>query len=382
MGNTPLAAMAVRLPDRIMRAGGDGQGGGGAVEFTVERTLRRRGRRWVAGGVVAVVGALVWLALSRQAGGPAVVGLLALAVVYAGAKDLGKARLPFRLRVDGFGITLHDAELAWEQIDAVSLWHLPNTGENSDTTTPPKPRLTLWPAAGVTLPRKPDRTLESRLRYTIVDCEDLDQSVSALTTVLAEHGGAAFETAPRAVRPPIPVTVSGLRVPGGEREFVDRRRAGTWALMWGALTVVLGYTFWELVHGRAVGPEPFTALGPLGAIGCAYLAARSYRRWRKPLRLRVGPAGVGMRDVTREESFFPWQDIAAITVGRPPTSTDPRPWLVVWPLPGTRPHDNPTYLADGHKAFALVRLDRLPGGADAVVPVVRAFAGERYAETA
>jgi hypothetical protein len=36
----------------------------------------------------------------------------------------------------------------------------------------------------------------------------------------------------------------------------------------------------------------------------------------------------------------------------------------------------------GHQAFALVRPDRLPGGARAVVPVVRAFAGERCAETA
>ncbi|MFD9007284.1 hypothetical protein ACFV0T_41230 [Streptomyces sp. NPDC059582] len=338
----------------------------------------------MVGGVVAVAAALAWLAHSREAAGPGLLGFLALAAVYSGAKDLRKARLPFRLRVDSFGITLHDAELAWEQIDAVSLWHVPNTGQDSDTTTPPKPRLALWPAAGVTLPRKPDRTFDSRLRYTVVDCEDLDQSVSALTAVLAEHGGAAFETAPRAVRPPIPVTVSGpeLRVPGGERDFVDRRRDSTWALMWAALTVVFGYSFWELLHGRAVGPEPFTVLGPLGAIGCACLAARSYQRWRKPLRLRIGPAGIGMREVTCEESFFSWQDIAAVTVGRTPTTTDPRPWLVVWPLPGTRPHHDPTYLADGHKAFALVRLDRLPGGAQAVVPVVRAFAGERYAETA
>ncbi|MEU4093406.1 hypothetical protein [Streptomyces sp. NPDC026673] len=354
------------------------------MEFTVERTLVRRGRRWVTGGLVALAGALVWLILTREGTGPALVGFLAIAAVYGGVKDLRKARLPFRLRIDAFGITLHDAELAWEQIEAVSLWHVPNTGEDSETTTPPKPRLTLRTAPGVTFPRKPDRRWDTPSRYTLVDCADLDQSVSVLTAALAEHGGAAFETAPRAVRPPIPVTVSGpeLVVPGGERYFVDGRRAGTRTLVWAALALVFTYSFWELVHGRIVGPEPFAALGPLGAIGCWTLAIRSYGRWRKPLRLRVGPAGIGMRDVAEEEAFFSWQDLAAVSVGRPPTETDPRPWLVVWPLPGTRPQANPSYIVDGHKAFALVRLDRLPGGVDAVVPVIRAYAGERYTETA
>ncbi|WP_405771846.1 hypothetical protein OG539_42790 [Actinacidiphila glaucinigra] len=63
--------------------------------------------------------------------------------------DLRKAKRPFRLRIDRFGITLHDAELAWEQIDAVSLWHVSNTGENIDEyIAPPKSRLTLWTAPG------------------------------------------------------------------------------------------------------------------------------------------------------------------------------------------------------------------------------------------
>ncbi|MDX2847423.1 hypothetical protein PV342_02815 [Streptomyces sp. PA03-3a] len=153
----------------------------------------------------------------------------------------------------------------------------------------------------------------------------------------------------RGDRPEPPSGRASRRTPGEERQFVDGRRAGTWTL---------------------------------GAIGCCCLTGRSYRRWRRPLRLRVGPAGIGMREVTREESFLSWQDIAAVTVGRPPTTGDIRPWLVVWPLPGSRPHDDPSYLVDGHKAFALVRLDRLPGGAEAVVPVVREYAGERYAETA
>ncbi|MFF7673712.1 hypothetical protein [Actinacidiphila glaucinigra] len=138
-------------------------------------------------------------------------------------------------------------------------------------------------------------------------------------------------------------------MPGGERQFVDGRRAGTWTL---------------------------------GAIGCRCLTGRSYRCRRRPLRLRVGPAGIGMGEVTRKESFFSWQDIAAVTwaARRPPAT--PARGGVVWPLPGSRPHDSPSCLVDGHKAFALVRLDRLPGGAEAVVPVVREYAGERYAETA
>ncbi|WP_431944840.1 hypothetical protein [Actinacidiphila sp. bgisy167] len=302
---------------------------------------------------------------------------------WAGAKDLRKARRPFRLRIDAFGITLHDAELAWEQIDAVSLWHVPNRGD-SETTSPPKPRLMLWPAPGVAFPRKPDRTLGDRRRYTLVHCEDLDQSVRELTAVLAEHGGAAFETAPRSVRPPVPVTVSGpeSRVLGEERQFVDGRRAGTWTLVWAAIAVVHSYSFWELVHGRVVGPAAFAAVAPPGAICCWCLAGRSYGRWRKPLRLRVGPEGIGMRQAGNDESFFAWRDIAAVTVHRSPTSGETGLWLVVWPLPGSRPDDDPSYLIDGHKAFSLVRLDRLPGGAETVLPVVRQYAGERYSETA
>ncbi|MFJ4851423.1 MULTISPECIES: hypothetical protein [unclassified Streptomyces] len=332
-------------------------------------------------------GALVWLVVAVGGAGsvqvPLILMFLSLVATYRGWQDLRKADRPFRLRIDGFGITLHDAEVAWEQIDAVSLWHLPSTGEDSENLTPPKPRLTLWTVSGVTLPRRADRTWDGRSRYTLLDCEDLDQSVAEMSNALAANAGDRFETAPRAVRPPIPVSVSGpeLSVPGGERVFVDAQRSGIWALIWAAAAVICAYSFWQLINGDFMGPEAFGAFGPLGAMGCSYLTFRSYRRWRKPLRLRIGPNGISMREVTEDEQHFPWPEIAAVTVGKSEATSDKRPWLVVWPLPGTTPGANPTYLVDGHQAFALVRLDRLPGGAEAVVPVLRAYAGERYAET-
>ncbi|MDX3075399.1 hypothetical protein ACIP98_31565 [Streptomyces sp. NPDC088354] len=371
------------------------------MEFTVERTLRRRGRQFFVVGTILMAGALVWLAAiapngrvtsGNDAGDSwmAALFVLFMSVVAAlrGLHDLRKAKRPFRLRIDGFGITLHDAELAWEQIDAVSLWHVSNAGENVDEhIAPPKVRLALWTAPGVTLPRKADISWgDDRTRYTLVHCRDLDQSVAELTTALAEYAGARFETAPRSVRPPIPVTVSGPErsVPGGEQVFVDARQAGTWTLVWAAAAVVLAYSFWQLISSLTSGLGSLVAICALfGAVACLPLAGRSLFRWLRPLRLRIGPSGIGMRQVTEDEQYFRWAQIAAVSVGPLyPGSKDTRPWLVVWPLPGTAldlPH---SYLLDGHQAYALVRLDRLPGGPDAVVPVIRAYAGERYAETA
>ncbi|MFD3454785.1 hypothetical protein ACFWVC_21735 [Streptomyces sp. NPDC058691] len=370
------------------------------MEFTVQRTLRRRGRQLFVGGTIVTAGVLVWLAgatkgkvtpgnASADTMTPALFVLfMSVVAVLRGWHDLRKAKRPFRLRIDGFGITLHDAELAWEQIDAVSLWHAPNTGQNIDEhPAPPKRRLTLWTVPGVTLPRKADSTWDGRTRYTLVDCKDLDQSVTELTTALAEHAGARFETAPRSVRAPIPVTVSGPErsVPGGEQVFVvDARKARTWTIVWAAAAVVLMYTFWELIHNSTAGLASLIALCSLGgAVACLPLAGRSFFRWLRPLRLRIGPSGIGMREVTEEEQYFHWAQIAAVTVGsRYPGSKDTRPWLVVWPLPGAATDSPHSYLIDGHPAYALVRLDRLPGGPEKVVPVIRAYAGERYAETA
>lgn len=101
------------------------KGGYGAMEFTVERTLRRRGKRWTFWGLGVLAGALVWLIAPRDGEvlGPGFVGALAVVAVWRGWRDLRDARRPFRLRIDEFGITLQDAELSWEQIDAAALWH-------------------------------------------------------------------------------------------------------------------------------------------------------------------------------------------------------------------------------------------------------------------
>ncbi|MFE0629257.1 hypothetical protein ACFW3D_20145 [Streptomyces sp. NPDC058864] len=362
------------------------------MEFTVERTLGRRGRRWTAWGLVALTGAVVWLLGSRsgELAGPGCVGGLAVVAVGRGVRDLRRVRRPFRLRIDGFGITLHDAELSWEQIDAAALWH--ESAADSDTA-PPEPRLMLWTAPGVTLPRRQDRTWDGRNRYTLVNCADLDQSVPQLTAALAEHGGARFETAPRAVRPPIPVTVEGpeLGVPGGERIFTADEGAGRRTAAWTVSALACTAVFASLTLYLFLRPEQIdyeagtgipVTVTMLAALVCWIQVHSSYVRWRKPLRLRIGATGIGMREVAGEERYFRWSQIATVSVGGQSHGLDPRPCLTVWPLPGTHTHDHPSHLSDGHRAYVLDRLDRLPGGAAAVVPVLRAYAGERYAGTA
>ncbi|MFF3563652.1 hypothetical protein ACFYXS_26735 [Streptomyces sp. NPDC002574] len=353
------------------------------MEFTVERTLRRRGTRWTAWGLVLLTGSLAWALASVRTGFlvPLYVVFGAALAVRTGRKNLRKARQPFRLRIDGFGITLHDAELSWEQIGTVALSHAPARDSES---TPPEPQLMLWTRPGVALPREQESSMFGGGPYALVDCADLDQSVLELTAALAEHGGARFETAPREVRPPMPVTVAGPErsVAGGERDFTAHRRAGLWTAIWAVPAVVFTVAVVCIVYDVVFTSLLFMGTAAVGVIPCWVMAVRCFVRWRRPLRLRIGPTGIGMREVAESERHFAWSQIAAVSVGRPSHTTDRRPWLMVWPLPGAHPYARPSQLVDGHRAYALVRLDRLPGGADAVLPVLRAYAGERYAETA
>ncbi|MBM9508586.1 hypothetical protein [Actinacidiphila acididurans] len=356
------------------------------MEFTIARRVGRRARGMLAGGGAGVVGAVGWLVAAggHKPGGPLTALGLAVAVLVVGIRERARLKKPFHLMVDDFGITLHDAELSWEQIAAVALHHPPQSGDEDDDPVPP--RLVVWPAPGVTLPRRPDRTFDGRRRYTLVDTGDLDQGTAALGAALAQYGGARYETAPRSLRPPTPVTVSGPehRVPGAERVFTAHSPAlGPAALALLALSATLVLPLVDLLLTRRM-PVPAQLLGVwfLGTAFTWWATARTIRHWRRPLRLRIGPAGIAVRDTSAPADFrIPWPDIAAVTVGPAPNATDTRPWLTVWPLPGTPLDRGRTHLVDGHQAYALIRLDRLPGGAPAVLPTLHTFAGERLTAT-
>ncbi|MFJ4408378.1 hypothetical protein [Streptomyces sp. NPDC088910] len=78
-------------------------------------------------GALAAVGAAAWAALargdSRQTAYIAL--LLAVLSVLAGARSLRRASLPFRLRVDEYGITLDEHRLGWGEIEGVGLRYGP-----------------------------------------------------------------------------------------------------------------------------------------------------------------------------------------------------------------------------------------------------------------
>lgn len=413
------------------------------MEFTISRRVRRRGIGFLVAAAAGCVGLAVWLAFRSAPGvtGPLVIGAAAVICGWSGVRELHRAGLPFRLRVDAFGLTLHDAELSWEQIDAVALRY---TSAGDDESAPPKPHLTVWTAPGVKLPRRADRTFGSgdalgalgaalearargqagtpaasaaappapsaapadappavpadrppgtpaagpgadpagRRRYTLLDTGDLDQSLGQLTAALAAHAGARFETAPRSVRTPTPVTVAGpeRRVPGGERVFRDPGRLhGLLAVFSGLVTLgalipaVFAFTG-HLTGLRLALLPPGVLLALLAGVACA----GSRRRSRRPRELRVGPEGIAAREPGGSFVSFGWEEVAALTVG-PRPGADRRPWLLVWPLPGTAlPSGATPHLVDGHLAVPLIALPLVPGGPEAALPHVAAFAGERF----
>lgn len=437
------------------------------MEFTISGRVRRRGLGYLAVALAGCVALGVWLALSDgdSTAGPAVAAAAIALCAWRGARELRRARQPFRLRVDEFGLTLHDAELSWEQIDAVALRY---TSAGGDESAPPKPRLTVWTAPGVSLPRrKPDRTpdllgvlgrlaaaraegsgprrlgegrpealgaaygprdagggpqdagprtysaddsrppgvtggaygtgdgsagprdpgpyrsAEGRRRYTLLDTDDLDQGLGELTAALAAYGGARFETAPRSVRTPTPVTVAGpeRRVPGGERVFRESGRFYRLMAVFCGLVLLGALIPMAFAAAGRVTGTGLVLLGPdvllAGLAGCA--CAGSHRRSRRPRELRVGPEGISARERGDQPVRFAWAEVAALTVGPRPGSSDGRPWLLVWPLPGTTLPARPTpQLSDGHLTVPLIALAAIPGGAEAALPQVIGFAGERF----
>lgn len=364
-------------------SGGTPELGGGTVEFTIGRRVGRRGAGLLCAAGAGAAALVAWLVLHGVGGtdgaaGPVVAVAAIVLVGWRGVWEVRRARRPFRLRVDGFGITLHDAELSWEQIDRVALRY---RSAGDDESAPPKPHLTVWLAPGVTLPRRPDRTLGTDTRYALVDTDDLDQDLGDLTAVLAAYGGDRFEAVPRAVRPPMPVTVAGPegRVPYGERVFRETGPAGPLALLCAVVAVAATAPFVAALAAQAVvlPVMAFPALVAPAALGW-YGLPYFYGRWRRPRQLAVGPHGIGAREAGRAGIDFAWADVAAVTVGPRADSADKRPWLVVWPLPGTHLPAGSAHLADGHLACPLIRLDRIPGGPDAALPALHAFAGERF----
>ncbi|WUH91646.1 hypothetical protein OG900_17070 [Streptomyces sp. NBC_00433] len=362
------------------------------MEFTISGRLRQRGAWMLRAAAAGFTGLIVWLAVRgvpSSPAGPLTVAALSALCGLRGAAELRRARRPFRLRADSFGLTLHDAELSWEQIDAVALEYR----KSDEDSAPMRPKLVLWTVPGVSLPRKADNaymprivealglTLDGRSRYTLLDTDDLDQPLSALGAALAEHGGARFETAPRSVRTPTPVPVSGpeLRVPHlPEQVFTAPGKAGPWALLF----LVLAPACTEPLVGSFFGqrhPVPLVFLGPLSAVAALswWAALFLYARWRRPRRLAVGPSGIAARRAPgAEEVFLGWPQIAALTVGPHPSRSGA--WLIAWPVPGTTlPPDTPVHLASGHQSCLLTPLDRLPGGPSAILPTLAPFAGER-----
>ncbi|MGW5354029.1 hypothetical protein ACWERV_26350 [Streptomyces sp. NPDC004031] len=349
------------------------------MEFTIARRVRRRGIGMLCAAAAITAGLAAWLISSKghSTAGPLVAAGAAALCAGRGLWELRRARRPFRLRVDAFGITLHDAELSWEQIDAVALRY---TSAGDSESAPPKPHLTVWLAPGTKLPREPDRTYDGRVRYTLLDTDDLDQGLGQLTAALAEHGRARFETAPRTLRPPTPVTVAGPehRVPGGDRVF--RAPGPPAALLLACLVLALGATA-PLAAAATGRPHlvPLALLGPLvpvAALGWAGTFSCLSRR-RRPRRFTVGPGGIAFRDYGKAEIHFSWSEVAAVTVGPRAGSTDTRPWLIVWPLPGATLPTQTLHLADGHLACPLTPLRTLPD-APAALPALHTFAGERF----
>lgn len=150
------------------------------MEFTIHRRVRKNGLGLLWAGIAGTAGTVAWL-IARGTGSGVVGPLLALGLsalaLWDGRRELARLRDPFRLHIDAFGLTLHDAELSWAQVDAVALHYR----QVASSDPPPRPALVLWPAAGVTLPRKPDRTHDGRVRYTM--------SARASRTVPACQGG-------------------------------------------------------------------------------------------------------------------------------------------------------------------------------------------------
>ncbi|MEV7320602.1 hypothetical protein [Streptomyces sp. NPDC093970] len=145
--------------------------------------------------------------------------------------------------------------------------------------------------------------------------------------------------------------------------------------------LVAALTFTLLVvdylrSGDAPVPEPLLALAPLaGPVSWGY-TGRAYLHWTRPRRLLGGPEGLTAREAGGTDTVFDWPGIAAVTVATRPA--DEHPWLLVRAEPGRGFTRDRSYVHDGQEVYRVIRLDRMPGGAETVVPAVREWCTGRF----
>lgn len=369
------------------------------MEFSRSVRLRRSMRRWVASCLVLAAGSVVWAVSASGHARNAAYAAITLTVLsgLAGIRQLRRMRQPFRLRIDATGITLVDGALDWGQIEGVALYYSPSA--ENEGAVEPNPHLYVYPAPGALLPGRRTRLVGARRAYDLADSAELDQGVGVLIEALTRYAGPRFEGAPHGMRraaAPGPATLLGpgfgplvdavaaladglsARPP---QTFAARRNTGARLLFALALGLAGTLATLQLLTGDiSRGPEQFVALGPIAAITGWPWALLLLFQWTRPLRLRIGPEGLGVRNSGDPEVPIRWDQVVAVTVGPRPGVTEKHLWLLMWPVPGEN-FGLPRDMVDGHQTYALVELRQLHDAAD-VEPVVRYFAGARYAEPA
>ncbi|MFF4903175.1 hypothetical protein [Streptomyces sp. NPDC001068] len=315
-----------------------------------------------------------------------------------GLLHLRELRKPFRLVIDAWGgaAARRGTELGTDRADraGLSAGGSPEGGPGEDG--PPPPRLVLWPVPGAELPRKADRTDDGRRRYTLIDTDDMDQPLPQLVDTIGRFRGSRVKRLPAGLLPDGGSGTAGTAPGAGAREGVAgaagpapltalRRpgeftaRAGNAARLTAGLASAVVLTLLAVASFRGGGPsvpEPFIAVAPLGALVAWWYSGRSFRRWVRPRRLLVGPEGLTAREAGGTDTVYDWPGIAAVTVGNRPA--DWHPWLLVWAEPGRGFARERSYVVDGQEVYGVIRLDRLPGGTEAVVPAVREWSAGRF----
>ncbi|MFJ5228771.1 hypothetical protein ACIQBJ_02615 [Kitasatospora sp. NPDC088391] len=383
------------------------------MEFTISGRIRQRGRRQIGWSVPGIAGSTAWaLTAGDELRGTALFALgFCVVVLLLGIHELRRLRRPFRLRLDEYGVGLPDVRLPWDAVESIALRYRERSAEEPETSVRP-PRLVLrltpeadpdrpggprdlrgpggpanatprrsrplpWPTA----PTAPSGggTTGTADELTLVNCADLDQSLAELVGALHEFAGHRFESAPRSVLPPGPRDRYDPHLGGAERRFtVEDGNLARLLLLLAATAASLAPFLVGHLRGAPPGPEALYVLWALLALLFGRLSFRAGRRWRRPLRLRIGPDGIGLREPGGEEVFLRWTDLGAVTTAPLPDSLDRRPFLTVYAAPGADLPLTAPFLSDGHRGYGLIRLDRLPEQGQGVPAALRAFAADRY----